>query len=106
MEAYQEPGNDVEGNQAVYGKALPRGTQADGAPDTRILHRHSHWHDDSLVCNQHNNAYDDRQVHLTQVVAPPSNEGLIVNEAWEAVNRSRLEAQQAQMAEQAVVADT
>ena len=33
MEAYQEPGNDVEGNQAVYGKALPRGTQADGAPD-------------------------------------------------------------------------
>ena len=33
LEAYKEPGNDVEGNQAVYGKALPRGTQAGGAPD-------------------------------------------------------------------------
>jgi len=33
LEAYQEPGNDVEGNQAVYGKALPRGTQAGVAPD-------------------------------------------------------------------------
>ena len=33
LEAYQEPGNDAEGNQAVYGKALPRGTQAGGAPD-------------------------------------------------------------------------
>ena len=33
MEAYQEPGNDAEGNQAVYGKALPRGTQAGVAPD-------------------------------------------------------------------------
>ena len=33
LEAYKEPGNDVEGNQAAYGKALPRGTQAGGAPD-------------------------------------------------------------------------
>ena len=33
LEAYAEPGNDAEGNQAVYGKALPRGTQDGGAPD-------------------------------------------------------------------------
>ena len=33
LEAYKEPGNDAEGNQAVYGKMLPRSTQDGGAAD-------------------------------------------------------------------------
>ena len=64
MEAYQEPGNDVEGNQAVYGKALPRGTQADGASD---LER------DGSDGQNEENVYDEVPSDMSEVALNSSN---------------------------------
>ena len=64
LEAYQEPGNDAEGNQAVYGKALPRGTQAGGAPD---LER------DGSDGQSEENVYDEVPSDMSEVALNSSN---------------------------------
>ena len=64
LEAYKEPGNDVEGNQAVYGKALPRGTQDGGAPD---LER------DGSDGQNEENVYDEVPSDMSEVALNSSN---------------------------------